>query len=56
MTRPAPSSQLFGTVLAERVQRLEQELRNREYEIDLLKEIGAAVVSELNIDKVFDFT
>lgn len=54
MTRPAPSSPLFGAVLAERVQRLEQELRNREYEIDLLKEIGAAVVSELNIGKVFD--
>ncbi|MHB8473352.1 MAG: ATP-binding protein [Gammaproteobacteria bacterium] len=40
--------------LATRVQGLEAELRNREYEIDLLKEIGAAVVSELNLDKVFD--
>lgn len=40
--------------LGERVRRLESELRNREYEIDLLKEIGAAMVSELNIDKVFD--
>jgi diguanylate cyclase (GGDEF)-like protein len=32
---------------------LEEELRNREYEIALLKEIGDAVSSELSLEKVF---
>jgi diguanylate cyclase (GGDEF)-like protein len=32
---------------------LEDELRNREYEIALLKEIGDAVTSELHLEKVF---
>lgn len=53
MRGPTPEHDLTGA-LAVRLQRLEQELRHREYEIDLLKEIGAAVVSELNLDKLFN--
>ncbi|MEK7206467.1 MAG: hypothetical protein AAB134_01105, partial [Pseudomonadota bacterium] len=42
--QPKPDPQL---------QRLEEELSNREYEIALLKEIGDAVTSELQLEKVF---
>lgn len=39
--------------MIDRIQALETDLTNRVYELDLLKELGTAVVSELNLEKLF---